>query len=221
MSYSTTPLSAHSSLSPHPSSHQTPILPHQIVGAAHAIAPLDDLHLAHLIHSIKPPAPSWSFQSFGSSSISPPSVESNDRLRSDELADLPAPEAERLHAAYDIEDHLDSISDRLMVFGPYTPLSEVLEEVKSNLQAKKAKITDLGAQKPPRPAEAQTASRYNREAEVYVARLWVQPFEGLCGSYKWEKGGADLMRFEMDHSDHSVINCSPVEVGLSQALEVR
>ncbi|KAG0145451.1 hypothetical protein CROQUDRAFT_658629 [Cronartium quercuum f. sp. fusiforme G11] len=225
MSHSTpplTPLTAQSGLS------LPPILPHHIVGAAYALAPLDDLHLAHIVHSIKPPAPTWSFQPFGSDPASCPSIESNDRLRTDELADLSAPEAERLHAAYDIEDHLDSSPDRLLVFGPPTSLSDVLQEVRTVLETKAAKNISThqaasGLQKPASAADPASTPRYNREAEVYVARLWVQPFEGPSGSYKWEKGGADLMRFELAQNQAEegpiLINWSPVEVALSQALE--
>ncbi|EGG06343.1 uncharacterized protein MELLADRAFT_77859 [Melampsora larici-populina 98AG31] len=203
----------------------TPTLPHQIVSAAHALSPLDDLHLAHLVHSIKPLAPSWSFQSSNYSNPSGPSIESNDRLRTDELADLPAPEAERLHAAYDIEDHLDSTPDRLLVFGPYASLSDILEEVKSVLRNKMKKLSNnskaLSNQKPSDPTNS---TRYNRQVEVYVARLWFQPLEGPAGSYKWEKGGADLIRFEMAkepaQDGKEIFNWSPVEVALSQALEI-
>lgn len=203
----------------------TPTLPHQIVSAAHALSPLDDLHLAHIVHSIKPSPPSWSFQTSNYPTSSGPSIESNDRLRTDELADLPAPEAERLHAAYDIEDHLDSNPDRLLVFGPYASLSDILEDVKSVLRTKFKKISDnsnpTSNQKPSDPTHP---TRYNRQVEVYVARLWLQPLEGPAGSYKWETGGADLIRFEMAKEQpldgKEIFNWSPVEVALSQALEV-
>ncbi|WAR58135.1 hypothetical protein PtB15_5B367 [Puccinia triticina] len=167
-----------------------PSLPHDILAAAHCLAPLDDLHLAHLVNELKPPLPVWSIYSEPASAANEPArgpvIESNDRLRPDELADLPAPEAERLHAAYDIEDHLDCSPDRLLVFGPSTPLADLLRQVK-------------------------------------------QPNEGPHGLYKWAKGGADLIKFEIAphidisraHEPHPVvINWCPVEVALSQALEV-
>ncbi|KAI9622371.1 hypothetical protein KEM48_007262 [Puccinia striiformis f. sp. tritici PST-130] len=88
------------------------LLPHDIIPAAHS--------------------PSWSISS-GDDEDDNTLIESNDRLRTDELADLPAPEAERLHATYDIEDHLDCTPDRLLVSGPSTPLAELLKQVKETL----------------------------------------------------------------------------------------
>ncbi|OAV88988.1 hypothetical protein PTTG_02333 [Puccinia triticina 1-1 BBBD Race 1] len=203
-----------------------PSLPHDILAAAHCLAPLDDLHLAHLVNELKPPLPVWSIYSEPASAANEPArgpvIESNDRLRPDELADLPAPEAERLHAAYDIEDHLDCSPDRLLVFGPSTPLVDLLRQPNQDTN-NTINHPHLG---PPPPS----SSSYDQSAnQVYVARVWFQPNEGPHGLYKWAKGGADLIRFEIAphidisraHEPHPVvINWCPVEVALSQALEV-
>lgn len=155
-----------------------------------------------------------------------PLIESNDRLRSDELADLPAPDAERLHAAYDIEDHLDSTPDRLLVFGPATPLIELLKQVKQLLIKKKPSDATLTGihNKTHHHLNSSSSSSVSRHLpnHVYVARVWFQPQHGPEGSYKWEKGGPDLFRFELAHTlqDKLIIKWSPVEVALSQALEV-
>ncbi|KAI8462027.1 hypothetical protein BY996DRAFT_4572732 [Phakopsora pachyrhizi] len=236
-----------SSSSGFPSSHPNlpPTLPHSIIPAIYCLAPLDNLHLAHLLNDIKPPPPLWSYDYGSSGPGSSPTVVSNDRLRSDELADLPAPDAERKHAAYDIEDHLDSSPDRLLVYGPSTSLEEVLEDVISVLMKISRRRKEIGTNRiTPLNASNQRKTfpnfqqnskpRYNRNCEVYVARLWFQPKDGPGGLYKWEKGGPDLMRFEIDpdqekqsesgqpnsHGTVPVINWCPVEVALSQALEV-
>ncbi|CAH7667011.1 expressed protein [Phakopsora pachyrhizi] len=236
-----------SSSSGFPSSHPNlpPTLPHSIIPAIYCLAPLDNLHLAHLLNDIKPPPPLWSYDYGSSGPGSSPTVVSNDRLRSDELADLPAPDAERKHAAYDIEDHLDSSPDRLLVYGPSTSLEEVLEDVISVLMKISRRRKEIGTNRiTPLNASNQRKTfpnfqqnskpRYNRDCEVYVARLWFQPKDGPGGLYKWEKGGPDLMRFEIDpdqekqsesgqpnsHGTVPVINWCPVEVALSQALEV-
>ncbi|KNZ45625.1 hypothetical protein VP01_797g2 [Puccinia sorghi] len=208
----------------------TPTLPHDIIAAAHCLAPLDDLHLAHLINDLKQPTtPYWNLQNqsqHNNNNSHTPLIESNDRLRSDELADLPAPDAERLHAAYDIEDHLDSTPDRLLVFGPATPLIELLKQVKQLLIKKKPSDATLTGihNKTHHHLNSSSSSSVSRHLpnHVYVARVWFQPQHGPEGSYKWEKGGPDLFRFELAHTlqDKLIIKWSPVEVALSQALEV-
>ncbi|PLW18770.1 hypothetical protein PCANC_10904, partial [Puccinia coronata f. sp. avenae] len=212
-----------------------PILPHDIIAAAHCLAPLDDLHLAHLVNDLKPPVPVWSLynEPHPSEPARGPVIESNDRLRSDELADLPAPEAERLHAAYDIEDHLDGTPDRLLVYGPSTPLVELLKQVKDLLIKNRSTACSAGPQLArgynKNHQHPSSLSSYDQPNHVYVARVWFQPEEGLDGLYKWAKGGADLIRFELagsdtftqqEEPDPVVINWCPVEVALSQALEV-
>ncbi|WAQ84795.1 hypothetical protein PtA15_5A368 [Puccinia triticina] len=221
-----------------------PSLPHDILAAAHCLAPLDDLHLAHLVNELKPPLPVWSIYSEPASAANEPAggpvIESNDRLRPDELADLPAPEAERLHAAYDIEDHLDCSPDRLLVFGPSTPLADLLRQVKqvlitnaclpNTLARSQTRNTNNTINHPHLGPPPPSSSSYDQSAnQVYVARVWFQPNEGPHGLYKWAKGGADLIRFEIAphidisraHEPHPVvINWCPVEVALSQALEV-
>ncbi|KAH9468791.1 hypothetical protein MJO28_005156 [Puccinia striiformis f. sp. tritici] len=190
------------------------LLPHDIIPAAHCLAPLDDIHLAHLINELKPPAPSWSISS-GDDEDDNTLIESNDRLRTDELADLPAPEAERLHATYDIEDHLDCTPDRLLVSGPSTPLAELLKQVKETL-IKNATLH-------PHNNTSSSAS-YEQTNHVYVARIWFQPIPPIGRLFKWAKGGADLIRFELacnhTQSHPIIIHWSTVEVALSQALEV-
>jgi len=209
-------------------SNSTPTLPHDIIAAAHCLAPLDDLHLAHLINDLKQTTPPyWNLHTQSQNNNSnTPHIESNDRLRSDELADLPAPDAERLHAAYDIEDHLDSTPDRLLVFGPATPLIELLKQVKQLLIKNNPSAATLAGgfhnkthHHPNSPSSSVSRHLPNH---VYVARVWFQPQDGPEGSYKWEKGGPDLLRFELAHTpqDKLIINWSPVEVALSQALEV-
>ncbi|KAI9609285.1 hypothetical protein H4Q26_007235 [Puccinia striiformis f. sp. tritici PST-130] len=189
------------------------LLPHDIIPAAHCLAPLDDIHLAHLINELKPPAPSWSISS-GDDEDDNTLIESNDRLRTDELADLPAPEAERLHATYDIEDHLDCTPDRLLVSGPSTPLVELLKQVKETL-IKNATLHPHNS--------TSSSSSYEQTNQVYVARIWFQPIPPIGRLFKWAKG-ADLIRFELacnhTQSHPIIIHWSTVEVALSQALEV-
>jgi hypothetical protein len=231
------PLSPRTTLSASTQNQQTiPTLPHDIIAAAHCLAPLDDLHLAHLVNELKPPAPVWSIYNDEHPSSSGPVIESNDRLRTDELADLPAPEAERLHAAYDIEDHLDCTPDRLLVYGPSTPLAELLRQVKELLIKNRSKSSaSLNRHHNPQNNQNQhhlglSSSCGQSTNQVYVARVWFQPHEGTDGLFKWAKGGADLIRFEIANdletsadiqSQPVIINWSPVEVALSQALEVR
>ncbi|KAA1119555.1 hypothetical protein PGT21_029046 [Puccinia graminis f. sp. tritici] len=227
------PLSPRTTLSASTQNQQTiPTLPHDIIAAAHCLAPLDDLHLAHLVNELKPPTPVWSIYNDDPSSSGGPVIESNDRLRTDELADLPAPEAERLHAAYDIEDHLDCTPDRLLVYGPSTPLAELLRQVKELLikNRSKSSATLNRNQNNQNQHHLGLSSSYGQSTnQVYVARVWFQPHEGTDGLYKWAKGGADLIRFEIANdletsadiqSQPVIINWSPVEVALSQALEV-
>lgn len=241
MTNSSPPLSP---LSSGPVPAQAPKLPHSIIAAAHCLAPLDDLHLAHLVNALKPPPPVWSIYDGHPSRLEPgPLIESNDRLRSDELADLPAPEAERLHATYDIEDHLDCTPDRLLVYGPSAPLTQVLEDVKDLLLS--ASNTQNPIKNSAIPSSSSQISFLKLNGcnddrdfgsmpaaqalpHVYVARLWFQPKDGPDGSYRWSPGGSDLIKFELDgddqlvgHEDQQVIiNWSSVEVALSQALEV-
>lgn len=171
-----------------------PLLPHDLPSAAYATAPCSDLHLAHILDSL--PAPDWltlhNASQGGGGAFGPETV-SNDRFAPDELDDLPADQAERCRASYQIEDHLDAVPGNVLIFEGGRTLEAVVEEVEDALEG-------APAGKP-----------------VLVSRLWVQPVAGR--GYYWLRGGADFVRFEKT-ADGDLL-WRPIEVVLSQGVDVR